>query len=132
MAHYAEIGLDNVVQRVIVVSDADEPTEAAGQEFCRNLLGGTWLKTSYNTRGGVHYGEDGQPSGKPQFRKNYAGIGYTFDSTREAFIPPRPYASWRLDEEACLWNPPTPMPTDGNMYVWDEATTSWVKIDLPQ
>lgn len=132
MAHYAELGLDNVVQRVIVVSNSDEPTEAAGAEFCRNLLGGTWVKTSYNTRGGVHYGDDNQPDGQPQFRKNYAGIGYTYNSELDAFIPPKPYPSWTLDTETCLWVAPTPMPTDGNIYTWDEATTSWTKLDLPQ
>ena len=125
MAHYAEIGLNNVVQRVIVVADSDEPTEAAGQEFCRNLLGGTWLKTSYNTRGAVHYGADGQPDGGVAWRKNYAGIGYVYDNTRDAFLAPQPYPSWILDEASCLWNPPVAYPTDGQRYAWDEASTSW-------
>ena len=87
-------------------------------------LGGTWIQTSYNTRGGVH------SSGGTPLRKNYAGIGYTYDSGRDAFIPPKPFASWVLDEGTCLWNAPVPYPTDGKMYNWNEATTSWVVVSL--
>jgi hypothetical protein len=128
MAHYAEIDENNVVLRVIVVHNNEEPTEEAGAMFCRNLLGGTWIKTSYNTQGGVHIGPDGQPDGGVPLRKNYAGIDYTYDLQRDAFIPPQPYASWALDEETCLWNPPVPMPTDGKIYVWSEETTNWVEL----
>jgi len=78
-------------------------------------------RTSYNTRGGVH-SEGGTP-----YRKNYAGIGYTYDPQRDAFIPPKPFASWVLDETTCLWAAPTPMPTDGKMYRWDEDTISWIE-----
>jgi hypothetical protein len=77
------------------------------------------VQTSYNTRGGQH------PEGRP-LRRNYAGIGYIYDSVRDAFYTPQPYASWTLDEETCLWNPPIPYPDDGNRYIWDESTTSWV------
>jgi hypothetical protein len=118
MAHFAEIGLNNVVQQVIVVHNnelLDEngvEQESKGQEFCRNLLGGTWVQTSYNG----------------SFRKNFAGSGYTYDSERDAFIPPKPYNSWVLDEETCQWQPPTPMPDDGQMYTWNEGTTSWDQV----
>ena len=115
MAHFAEIGLNNVIQRVIVVHNnelLDESgieQESLGQEFCRNLLGGTWLQTSYNG----------------SFRKNFAGVGYIYDSERDAFIPPKPFDSWILNEETCQWHAPTPIPDDENIYTWNEETTSW-------
>lgn len=118
MAHFAEIGLNNTVLRVIVVHNNDcldengQESEAKGAEFCRNLLGGTWIQTSYNGN----------------IRKNYAGAGFTYDSQRDAFIPPQPYASWVLDEATCLWNPPIAFPEDGKRYTWDEATTSWIEV----
>ena len=120
MAHFAEIGLNNQVLRVIVINNAellDEngvEQEALGQAFCRNLLGGTWLQTSYNSN----------------FRKNYAGVGYTYDSQRDAFIPPKPFPSWVLNEDTCRWVAPVPMPEDGQMYQWDEATNNWVEISF--
>lgn len=118
MAHFAEIDEQGVVLRVLVVDNAQEND---GQNFLANTLGlgGTWLKTSYNTSGGVH------SSGGTPFRKNYAGIGYTYDSGRDAFIPPKPFASWTLNETSCLWEAPVAYPTDGIMYVWDEETTDW-------
>lgn len=122
MAHFAEIDENNIVTRVLVVDNSQEDN---GQDFLANTLGlgGTWLKTSYNTQGGVH------TNGGTPFRKNYAGIGYTYDSARDAFIPPKPYNSWVLNEETCLWNAPTPMPVEeGKMYRWDEDTTSWIEI----
>lgn len=115
MAHFAEIGLNNTVLQVIVVHNNElldengQESEAKGAEFCRNLFGGTWVQTSYNGK----------------IRKNYAGIGFTYDSARDAFIAPKPYPSWNLDEQTCQWQPPTPMPNDGKIYQWDEATTSW-------
>lgn len=117
MAHFAEIGLDNTVLQVIVVSNNDclldgVETESVGAEFCRNLLGGTWKQTSYNGN----------------IRKNYAGVGYTYDSQRDAFIPPQPYTSWILDEQTCLWNAPTPMPTDDKKYFWNKTTISWEEL----
>lgn len=121
MAHFAEIGLNNTVLRVIVVNnsellDADgQESEAKGAKFCRNLLGGTWLQTSYNRN----------------IRKNYAGEGYTYDSQRDAFIPPKPFASWLLDETTCRWEAPIPMPEDGKTYVWEETSTSWAEVVLP-
>jgi hypothetical protein len=119
MAHFAEIGLNNIVQQVIVVHNnelLDEngvEQESKGQQFCRNLLGGTWVQTSYNG----------------SFRKNYAGIGYTYDSERDAFIPPKPFNSWLLNEDTCQWQSPTPIPDNENMYTWDEATTSWQLVE---
>jgi hypothetical protein len=84
---------------------------------------GEWLQTSYNTHGGVH------KNGGTPLRKNYAGIGFTYDSQRDAFIPPQPYPSWTLVEETCQWTAPVLYPTDGKMYQWDEATTNWVQIN---
>jgi len=112
MAHFAEVDSNNVVLRVLVVGDDQEHR---GQEFLANDLGlgGTWLKTSYNTQGGVH------TLGGTPFRKNYAGIGYTYDAGRDAFIPPKPFNSWTLDEETCLWNAPVAYPNDGGMYTWN-------------
>ena len=87
-----------------------------------------WVQTSYNTYGGVHYGPDGKPDGGVALRKNYAGIGFTYDPVLDAFIPPKPYASWLLNEDSCLWNAPVEYPTDGKRYQWDEATTAWVEV----
>lgn len=118
MAHFAEIGLNNTVQQVIVVNNVellDEngvEQESIGQEFCRNLLGGTWIQASYNHR----------------FRKNFPGMGYTYDLTRDAFIPPKPYQSWVLDEQTCLWVSPVPLPGDDRSYRWDEDSTTWIEI----
>lgn len=122
MAHFAELGENNVVLQVIVVSDADASTEEAGAAFCRNLLGGTWKQTSYNTIAGTH-----KLGGTP-FRKNYAGVGYTYDSVRDAFIPPKPYNSWLLNETTCTWDPPVAMPSDGKLYVWNEDVLNWEEI----
>jgi len=121
MAHFAEVDSNNIVQRVLVVANEEEDR---GQEFLANDLGlgGTWLKTSYNTFGGVH------SFGGTPFRKNYAGIGFSYDSARDAFIPPKPYNSWLLDEDTCLWKSPKPYPTDGAIYVWDETTTNWEEV----
>jgi hypothetical protein len=118
MAHFAEIDENGIVLRVLVVDNAQESN---GQDFLANTLGlgGTWVKTSYNTVGGVHN------NGGTPLRKNYAGIGYTYDSDRDAFIPPKPFASWTLDEDSCLWEAPVAYPTDGSMYTWNEETTSW-------
>ena len=125
MAHFAEIDENNIVTRVLVVGDDQEDR---GQEFLADDLGlgGTWLKTSYNTQGGVH------TLGGTPFRKNYAGIGYTYDETLDAFIPPKPYASWLLNEETCNWNAPVEMPVEeGKFFIWDEDTTSWVEFVPP-
>jgi hypothetical protein len=110
MAHYAKVQ-DGLVTQVIV----------AEAEFFDTFVDdspGEWIQTSYNTHGGQH------PEGRP-LRKNYAGIGYSYDKQRDAFIPPKPFASWILDEETCLWNAPTPYPDDGKDYRWNEDTLSW-------
>ena len=123
MAHFARIDDSNIVRQVIVVSDADSATEEDGQAFLASIgLAGTWVQTSYNTNGAVH------ALGGIPFRYNYAGVGYTYDADREAFIPPKPYDSWVLVDETCLWEAPVAMPDDGNDYTWDEATTSWVAV----
>ena len=120
MAHFAKV-VDGTVSQVIVA----EP------EFFNTFVDsspGEWIQTSYNTRGGVHYGQDGQPDDGVALRKNYAGIGYTYDRTKDAFIPPKPYNSWTLDEQTCLWNAPVAMPDDGKMYRWNEETTNWEEL----
>lgn len=121
MAHFAQIDENNVVVQVLVVPDAQEDR---GQEFLADDLGlgGTWKKTSYNTQGGVHL------NGGTPFRKNYAGIGYTYDAARDAFIPPKPFASWTLNAETCLWEAPVPMPTDGKIYTWNEEDLAWDEV----
>lgn len=114
MAHFAKV-VDGIVVQVIVA----EP------EFFDTFVDtspGDWVQTSYNTQGGVHL------NGGTPLRKNYAGIGYTYDVQRDAFIPPNPYASWILDEETCLWNPPTVYPNDGKDYEWNEQSQTWVEI----
>ena len=131
MAHYAQIDSNNIVTQVIVVADADTADahgnhmESIGIAFCQRLIGGNWKQTSYNTQGGTHN------NGGTPFRGNYAGIGYTYDAQRDAFIPPKPYNSWVLDESTCLWNAPVAYPTDvgtpeaPKMYTWNEETKSW-------
>ena len=121
MAHFACLDTNNVVTQVIVVSNPDTSTaqgeekESIGIAFCERLLGGTWVKTSYNAK----------------IRKNYAGIGFTYDKDRDAFIPPKPYASWVLNETTCLWNAPVAYPTDvgtpeaPKMYTWNEESRTW-------
>ena len=117
MAHFAELDENNVVLRVIVVSNADTSDangvekEYIGAAFCERLFGGIWKQTSYNGN----------------MRKNYAGIGFTYDVDMDAFVPPQPYPSWTLDANA-QWQAPALMPTDGAMYTWDEATTSWTVV----
>lgn len=120
MAHFAQV-TDGIVTQVIVIDQETLNTGHWGDPA-------TWVQTSYNTRGGVHYGQDGQPDGGVALRKNYAGIGYTYDAERDAFIPPSPFPSWVLDEESCLWNSPVPYPDDGKNYVWDEASGAWVEV----
>ena len=119
MAHWAELDENNIVTRVLVGSNED-PDE--GYQWLIDNLGGTWIKTSYNTQGGVH------SLGGTPLRKNYAGIGYSYDATRDAFIPPKPFNSWLLNEDTCLWDAPTPYPTDGKFYRWVEEDLNWQEI----
>jgi hypothetical protein len=115
MAHFAKVN-NGIVEQVIVA----EP------EFFDTFVDsspGQWIQTSYNTKGGVH------TLGGTPLRKNYAGIGYTYDAQKDAFIPPKPYNSWTLNETSCLWEPPTPYPNDDNRYTWNESTTSWDVVE---
>jgi hypothetical protein len=118
MAHFAQLDANNVVMQVIVVSNFDtsdvtgQEKEHIGAAFCEKLFGGTWKQTSYNAN----------------IRKNYAGIGFSYDEQRDAFIPPKVYASWVLDETTCNWKAPVDAPTDGKNYAWNEETQSWVEV----
>ena len=118
MAHFARIDDNGVVQQVVVVDNKDTADasgvekEHIGAAHLEKILGGTWKQTSYNGN----------------IRKNYAGIGYTYRADIDAFVPPQPFASWLLNENTAQWEAPTPMPTDGKMYSWDEATTNWIEI----
>tara|TARA_R110000822_G_scaffold96190_2_gene219193 strand:+ start:469 stop:834 length:366 start_codon:yes stop_codon:yes gene_type:complete len=118
LAHFAQTE-NNIVTKVIVVDNKDTSNEKGveieqiGIDFCSNLLGGTWKQTSYNGT----------------IRKNYAGIGFTYDEGRDAFIAPKPFNSWLLDEDTCQWKAPVPMPTDDKRYTWDEATLAWVALE---
>lgn len=120
MAHFAQLDENNVVTQVIVVGNKDTSDangvekEHIGAAFCEKLLGGTWKQTSYNGN----------------MRKNYAGIGFTYDADRDAFIPPKPYNSWVLVEETCRWQAPVAMPNDGKLYSWNEEITSWVEVPV--
>jgi len=115
MSHYAKVE-NGIVTQVIVAEEDFIQTGALGDPA-------GWIQTSYNTHGGQH-SQGGTP-----LRKNYAGIGYTYDTNREAFIPPQPYASWVLNEDTCLWDAPVAMPTSGGPFVWNETTKSWDAID---
>ena len=119
MAHYAFLDENNIVTEVIVGKDENEDG-VDWEQFYGEVRSQVCKRTSYNTHGGVHSG------GRTPFRKNYAGIGFNYDSGRDAFIPPQPYASWALNEDSCLWFAPTPCPDDGGQYMWDEDTLSWV------
>jgi hypothetical protein len=120
MAHFAKIDENNLVTQVVVVDNRDTSDssgverEHIGAAHLEKILGGTWRQTSYNGN----------------FRKNYAGIGYTYDSVRNAFIPPKPFNSWQLDEQTCQWTAPQPYPQDGQMYSWNENTASWQRTEL--
>ena len=128
MAHFVEIDASNIVIRGVVLDDKDtqdengDEVESVGAKYLSDGFGGTWKRTSYNTYGGVH-----KLGGTP-FRKNYAGIGYTFDEGRDAFYTPQPYPSWTLNEGTCQWEAPTAYPDDGKMYSWNEDTTSWDEV----
>lgn len=118
MAHFAELDSNNVVLRVIVVDNINTQDvngverEDIGVEFCKRLFGGTWKQTSYNKK----------------IRKHYAGIGFSYDSELDAFLPPKPFASWVLNSETFEWETPIAMPTDGKVYNWEESTLSWQEV----
>ena len=121
MSHFAEINNDGIVQRVIVAEQDFINSGAVGDSF-------RWIQTSFNTKGGKHYPEGSEVSDGDGFRKNFAGVGFTYDKTRDAFIQPKTFPSWVLDESTCQWKPPTPYPNDGKAHEWDEDTTSWKEI----
>lgn len=133
MAHFAKLDENNVVIFVTVGRQEDDGQEAT----LTARTGDVYKQTSYNTRGGVHYQADGTPSADQSkaFRKNYAGLGYTYDAGRDAFIPPKPYNSWVLNETTCLWDAPVAMPEDAGTgeppkrYTWDEETVNWVEVE---
>lgn len=118
MAHFAELDSENIVTRVVVIGNKDcldpdgQESEAVGIAFCQSIFGAdtTWVQTSYN--GNIRY--------------NYAGVDYFYDATNDAFVPPQPYPSWLLNTQTFLWEAPVPYPDDGNIYVWDEKTKTWV------
>ena len=121
MAHFCKLGIGNIVERVEVVSNDVATTEQAGVDFLNNLYGtnDVWKQTSYNTYGGQH-----KLGGTP-FRKNYAGVGFRYNQTKDAFIPSQPYESWVLNETTCLWEAPVVKPDDGQSYDWNETNKTW-------
>jgi len=121
MSHFAKVENGTVTQVIVAEQDVIDT----------GMFGSGWIQTSYNTRGGVHFNSETNEPSEDQsraLRKNYAGVGYIYDSERDAFIPPQPYASWVLDDSTCLWAAPVAMPTDDKQYNWDEATQSWIEF----
>ena len=127
MGHFAKVS-NGIVTRVIV----------AEADFFNNFVDdspGQWIQTSYNTRGGVHYQPNTNEPSEDQskaLRKNYAGIGYAYDSKRDAFIPPQPFNSWTLNEDTCLWDSPVAYPTDGKLYKWNEEILNWEEVIIEE
>ena len=117
MAHFAKLGTGNIIEQVMAVSNDIATTEQAGVDFINKLYNtrDVWKQTSYNNN----------------IRKNFAGVGYSYDQTRDAFIAPKPYASWILNEDTCLWEAPVAMPEDDNMYTWNESTLTWDLVEEP-
>lgn len=122
MAHYAFLDSNNIVTEVIVGKDEGEQG-IDWEKWYGDFRGQVCKRTSYNTSGGVH------SSGGTPYRKNYAGIGYSYDAERDAFIPPKPFESWLLNEDSCLWEAPVPHPAGGGFYTWNEETGSWVPVE---
>jgi hypothetical protein len=120
MSNYAKVLNSKVLE--VIVADANF------FKTFKDTSPGTWLQTSYNTRGGVHYGADGQPDGGVALRANYAGIGYTYNQANDVFYAAQPFPSWTIGAPTWLWQPPVPYPSDGGNYYWDEATLSWVDV----
>lgn len=119
MAHFAKVENGKVVQVIV-----------AEQDFIDSgVVGHGWVQTSYNTRGNVHYGQDGQPDGGIALRGNYAGIGYVYDAANDVFYAPQPFPSWILNNQTWLWESPVPYPDDNKLYRWDEDTTSWIEVE---
>ena len=125
MAHFAKIRKGNIVEKVVVVHNNVATTEQTGVDFLNNLYKSrdVWKQTSYNTKGGIH-----KLGGTP-FRKNFANTGYKYDQTRDAFIPPKPFNSWILNEDTCLWEAPIVKPDDGQDYNWNETIQNWELVE---
>tara|TARA_R110000796_G_scaffold249037_1_gene376412 strand:+ start:75 stop:446 length:372 start_codon:yes stop_codon:yes gene_type:complete len=121
MAHFAEVDSNNIVQRVIVISQENIDSGNWGSPS-------SWIQTSYNTHGGKHYDQEGVEDSGVALRYNYAGAGYTYDTDKDAFIAPKPYPSWILVEATCQWEAPVAYPDDDKKYVWDEDITNWVEV----
>ena len=127
MGHFAKVS--NGIVTKVIVAEAD---------FFNNFVDdspGQWIQTSYNTRGGVHYSPNTNEPSEDQskaLRKNYAGIGYTYDTTKDAFIPPQPFNSWTLNEDTCLWDSPVPYPEDGKLYKWNEELVNWEEVIIEE
>ena len=121
MAHFAKLGIGSKVERIEVISNDIATSEQAGVDFLNNLYktNDVWKQTSYNTIGGVHL------LGGTPFRKNYAAVGFKYDQTKDAFIPPKPFQSWILNETSCLWESPVAKPDDGQSYDWNETNQTW-------
>lgn len=142
MGYFAKLNEENYVVKVhcldnnvFTINEIED--ENVGSNFLNALhkTNNIYKQTSYNTRGGIHYqGDNNTPSidQSKAFRKNYAGIGYYYDSIRDAFIPPKPFSSWTLNEDSCLWDSPVPYPNDGKMYRWNEDILNWQEINLTQ
>jgi len=131
MGHYVKIVNNKVVKVIVATQDFIDGYNDNEPELTK--YPSSWVKTSYNTRGGVHYQPNTDIPSEDQsksLRKNFAGIGYTYDESRDAFIPPKPFDSWLLNEETSLWESPIEYPNDGNEYVWDESTTSWTELNI--
>jgi hypothetical protein len=125
MSHFAKV-INGIVTEVLVIEQDVIDTGLFGDPAL-------WVQTSYNTRGGIHYGPNQQPDGGIPLRKNYAGVGFTYNAEWDAFIPPQPYPSWSLNAETCLWDPPVPYPIGtGLPYMWNEETISWKSITPPE
>jgi len=120
MSHYAKVLNGQVIQVIVAESDFFN--------IFVDSSPGQWIQTSYNTRGGIHYGADGQPNGGIALRANYAGVGYTYDSVNDVFYAPQPYPSWTISAPTWIWQAPTPMPNDGKAYIWNEPTLTWIGI----
>jgi hypothetical protein len=120
MSHYAKIENGKVIQIIVAEQDV----------INSGIFGTGWVQTSYNTRGNVHYGQDGQPDGGVALRGNFAGIGYDYDDVNDVFYLPKPYPSWTLSTKTFLWDAPVAMPDDGQFYNWDEPSLSWVKTEI--
>jgi hypothetical protein len=120
MSHFAKVENGKVVQVIVAEQDVIDS----------GIFGHGWIQTSYNTRGNVHYGQDGLPDGKPPLRANFAGIGYSYDEQKDVFIPPKNFDSWILNETTYLWEAPVPHPNDGKIYYWNEENKSWEEVQV--